>query len=86
MTLAWLGAGAVAAVGLIIVAIGLFTPVGAASFGWFAYQPLANAAFLSGGSAFVLSQITAGGFLVLAVGLIALAYLAGRASGRRSRP
>ena len=86
MTLAWLGAGAVAAVGLIIVAIGLFTPVGAASFGWFAYQPLANAAFLSGGSAVVLSQITAGGFLVLAVGLIALAFLAGRASGRKPRP
>lgn len=84
--LAWLGAGSVAVAGAIMIGIGLFTPMGAASFGWFAYQPLANATFVPGGSAVVLSRITAAGWTILAVGFITLAFLAGRVAGRRSRP
>ena len=83
--LAWLGAGLVAVAGAIMIGIGLFTPMGAASFGWFAYQPLANATFVPGGSAVVLSRITAAGWIILAAGLITLAFLAGRVAGRRSR-
>ena len=83
--IAWLGAGLVAVAGAIMIGIGLFTPMGAASFGWFAYQPLANATFVPGGSAVVLSRITAAGWIILAAGLITLAFLAGRVAGRRSR-
>jgi heme/copper-type cytochrome/quinol oxidase subunit 1 len=84
--LAWLGAGLVAVAGVIMLGIGLFTPMGAASFGWFAYQPLANATFVPGGSAVVLSRITAVGWIIFTIGLVTLAFLAGRVAGRRSPP
>jgi heme/copper-type cytochrome/quinol oxidase subunit 1 len=84
--LAWVAAGAILAAGAIMIVIGLFTPWGSASFGWFAYQPLADATFVPGGSAVVLSRIAVVGWIVFAVGLVALAFLAGRIAGRRSRP
>ena len=80
----WVGAAVLLAAGVIMIAIGLFTPMGTAAFGWFAYQPLANATFTPGGSAVVLSPITVAGWVILAVGLIMLAFFAGRVAGRRS--
>jgi len=84
--LTWVGAGVIVAAGAVIIVIGLFTPMGTASFGWFAYQPLADATFFPGGSAVVLSRITVAGWIIFAVGLVWLAFLAGRIAGRRSRP
>ncbi|MCP2638473.1 hypothetical protein K0817_018115 [Microbacterium sp. HD4P20] len=59
--------------------------MGVASFGWFAYQPLANATFTPGGSAVVLSRVTIVGWVIFTLGMLALALLAGRIAGRRSR-
>ena len=62
--------------------VGLLTPV---TYGWFAYQPLADATFTPGGSDVVLSRITIIGSIVLTMGLLVLAFLAGwRASAKRS--
>lgn len=84
--LTWVGAGVIVAVGAVMIVIGLFTPMGAASFGWFAYQPLADATFVPGGSAVILSRVAVVGWIVFAGGLVTLAFLAGRVAGRRSRP
>lgn len=85
-TLTWVGAGAIVCAGAVMIVIALFTPIGIASFGWFAYQPLADATFVPGGSAVVLSRLAVTGWVLFAGGLIALAFLAGRAAGRRVRP
>ena len=75
----------VAIAGVITIVIGMLTPMGAAAFRWFAYQPLADATFSPGGSAVILSRIAGAGWVIFAVGMIALAFLAGRVVGRRSR-
>lgn len=82
--LLWAGAALVAVAGATTIAIGLFTPMGVASFGWFAYQPLANATFTPGGSVVVLSRVTIAGWAIFTLGMFALAFLAGRVAGRRS--
>lgn len=76
----WTALALVTVIGLITTVVGLITPV---SFGWFAYQPLADAAFTPAQNVFVLSRPTAVGLGVLAVGLIGLSFLAGRRSGLR---
>ena len=78
----WVGAGVLVAAGAITIVIGLFTPIGIASFGWFAYQPLADATFIPGGSAVVLSHIAVAGWAIFAAGLVMLAFLTGRAAAR----
>ncbi len=83
--LLWAGAALVAVAGAITITIGLFTPMGVASFGWFAYQPLANATFTPGGSAVVLSRVTVVGWIVFTLGMLTLAFLAGGVVARRSR-
>lgn len=83
--LLWGGAALVAIAGAVTIVIGTFTPMGVASFGWFAYQPLAAATFSPGGSAVILSRIAVAGWVIFAVGMVALAFLAGRVVGRRSR-
>ena len=82
--LTWVGATVLVALGVITIVIGLLTPMGIATFGWFAYQPLADATFVPGGSAVVLSRVTVAGWVIFAVGLVTLAFLAGRAAGRKS--
>ena len=82
--LTWVGAAALVAGGVITILIGLSTPMGIATFGWFAYQPLADATFAPGGAAVVLSRVTIAGWAILAVGLVALAFLAGWTVGRKS--
>ncbi|MFB8387490.1 hypothetical protein ACFC3F_10180 [Microbacterium sp. NPDC055910] len=68
-----------------MIVIGMFTPTGVASFGWFAYQPLTDATFSPGGSAVILSRIAVAGWVIFALALVALAFLAGRVVGRRPR-
>ena len=80
---AWIIAGVVALAGAVVLVVGLLTPV---AFGWFAYQPLANATFTPGGAGVFLSRTAISGLIVLAIGLIALAFLAGRRAGARRRP
>ena len=82
--LGWVVAAVLIAAGISMIVIGLSTPMGIASFGWFAYQPLANATFVPGGSAIVLSPVAVSGWVIFTVGLITLAFLAGRVAGRRS--
>ena len=79
---AWGAAGVLAATGAVVFIVGLLTPV---PFGWFAYQPLADATFTPGGAGVFLSRTTIVGVVLLAIGLVALAFLAGRRSGTNRR-
>jgi heme/copper-type cytochrome/quinol oxidase subunit 1 len=81
--LAWVIAGVVVGIGAVVLIIGLLTP---ATFGWFAYQPLAEATFVPGGGVF-LSHTTIVGLVVLMIGLLSVAFLAGwrAARGRPNR-
>ncbi|GAA3629916.1 hypothetical protein GCM10022200_10810 [Microbacterium awajiense] len=79
-TTAWVTTGVVVVSGLVVLVIGLLTPV---TFGWFAYQPLAEATFVPGGSGVYLSRIAIIGWVLLTIGLLAAAFLAGRRSSRR---
>jgi len=76
----WGVVGLVILVGVVTIAVGLLTPV---TFGWFAYQPLADATFNPVGDALLVSRTTVVGFIVIALGLIALAFLAGWRLARR---
>ena len=79
---AWAAAGVLVLTGVVVLIVGLLTPV---TYGWFAYQPLSDATFTPGGSDVVLSRVTIIGSVVLTVGLLALAFLAGwRAGAKRS--
>ncbi|MEU1970956.1 hypothetical protein ABZ477_04835 [Microbacterium sp. NPDC019599] len=72
--LAWATAGVVVGVGAVVLIVGLLTPV---TFGWFAYQPLADATFVPGAGGVFLSRVTIIGWVILTVGLLAVAFLAG---------
>ncbi|MEV5069171.1 hypothetical protein MRBLMI12_000734 [Microbacterium sp. LMI12-1-1.1] len=79
----WVTAGVLLLAGAVTIVIGASTP---ASFGWFAYQPLADAAFAPGGDYVFVSRVTIFGFAALSLGLITLAFVGGwrlakRASG-----
>ena len=53
---------------------------------WFACQPLADATFTPGGSGVFVSRVTIIGCVVLTIGLIALAFLAGWRAGAKRAP
>ncbi|GAA1154860.1 hypothetical protein [Nesterenkonia sandarakina] len=77
--------GWVAAAGLVIAGIAaliqtMTRPV--ASFGWFAYAPLTDTTYSPGTSGATLA-ITAGGILLLLIGLLVTGFLAGRRQARR---
>jgi len=55
-----------------------------ASFGWFAYQPLAGSAFMPGGAVLLTTTAVVGATLA-ALGFAALAGVVGFALGRRRR-
>ena len=78
---AWTAAGILVLAGVVTIVVGLTSPV---SFGWFAYQPLAHATFAPGGDSVFVSRTTVTGFVVFALGLIALAFLAGWRLAKRS--
>lgn len=78
----WIGITASSAIlitGVILLAVSL--PTAAASFGWFAYQPLANATIFPG---VVTSPAAVAGTVLIVLGLIGLAFTNGVAVGRRS--
>jgi heme/copper-type cytochrome/quinol oxidase subunit 1 len=81
--LAWATAGVLSLTGVVVLIVGLLTPV---TFGWFAYQPLADATFTPGGNDVVLSRVTIVGSIVLTMGLLALAFLAGLRAGAKRSP
>ena len=81
----WWVAGGLLFAGAVTIGAGLLMPVSAASFGWFAYQPLADATFVPGGNGVVVSRFTIVGSVIFALGSIALAFLAGRRAGKRWR-
>lgn len=80
----WTTAVVVAVAGAVVLIVGLMTPV---AFGWFAYQPLANATFVPDAGGVFLSRLAIIGLVILAIGLLAIAFLAGfrAAQGRSSR-
>ncbi|MET0780253.1 MAG: hypothetical protein ABWZ16_01870 [Microbacterium sp.] len=81
--LAWATAGVLVLTGAVVLIVGLLTPV---TYGWFAYQPLADATFTPGGNDVVLSRVTIIGSIVVTIGVLALAFLAGlRVGAKRSR-
>ena len=81
--LAWAIAGVLVLTGVVVLIVGLLTPV---TYGWFAYQPLADATFTPGSNEVVLSRVSIIGSIVLTMGLLALAFLAGlRAGAKGSR-
>lgn len=69
--------------GVVVLIVGLLTPV---TYGWFAYQPLADVTFTPGGNDVVLSRVTIIGSIVLTMGLLALAFLAGLRAGAKRSP
>lgn len=81
--MAWAAASILTVAGIVVLVAGLFTPV---TFGWFAYQPLADATFAPAGNGVFLSRVTIVGLIVLTIGLLALAFLAGWRSARRQPP
>lgn len=77
----WILAVAAIVVGAVLVVVGAPADT-SASFGWFAYQPLAAQAFFpQGGISLSLTSLI--GLLVAASGLIVLSVRAGRSVGRR---
>lgn len=81
----WVAAGALTFVGLVAVIVGLSTPVHEASFGWYAYQPLAARAFVPAGGGTFVSSMTLAGAAASALGAMALAFLAGWRLAERAR-
>lgn len=81
----WIGAVLLVAAGAVAITIGVLTPSGPAAFGWFAYQPLAHAAFVPGGQAMIVSHVAVAGWVVFGIGVASLAFLAGHVIGRRSQ-
>lgn len=76
--IAWGAAALLAVAGVVITVVQLIRATQPASFGWFAYQPIANAVFMP--AVTIVSPQMWGGIVALVVGLIALAFLAGRRS------
>lgn len=80
--MAWAVANGVVGIGAVVLVIGLLTPV---TFGWFAYQPLSDATFVPDGGGVFLSPTTIVGLVVLTIGSLTVAFLAGRRA-ERGRP
>lgn len=84
---AWWTAGGVTVLGVMLSLVGAASASSSASFGWFAYQPLAAATFSPFGPFALLHPASFTGAVLLALGLLGLAFLAGRHVGvRAARP
>lgn len=81
----WVVSAVALIAGFVLILIGIATPVSVSSFGWFAYQPLANAAFVPGIGGMAIAPVTAIGFTLFTVGLVGVAFLAGIRVGARGR-
>ncbi|MDD7929266.1 hypothetical protein [Microbacterium thalli] len=75
----WWIAGAMIASGLLLILFDALITKPQASFGWFAYQPLAAASYFPTPGT-VVSPLMWAGIAVAVVGLLALAFLLGRRS------
>jgi hypothetical protein len=76
----WVVAGVLVLAGMTALVVGVLTPV---SFGWFAYAPLSGSTLVPTGDGVLMSRATIIGSIALALGLIVLAFLAGRNMRRR---
>lgn len=79
----WLVATVLVIAGAVLLVLGAPTDM-SASFGWFAYAPLAMQSYSPTGIPLSVTSLT--GLLVAALGSVALAFLTGRWIGRRSDP
>ncbi|WP_236967647.1 hypothetical protein [Microbacterium aurantiacum] len=80
----WVVSAVALVAGFVLILVGIATPP-SASFGWFAYQPLANAAFVPGSAGMAIAPVTAAGFTLFVVGLVGVAFLTGIRVGARRR-
>ena len=78
--LGWAAAAVLVIAGVIVLIETMTRPV--ASFGWFAYAPLSDTTYSPGTSGATLA-ITAGGMLLLIIGLLVTGFLAGRRAALR---
>ncbi|MBO0595336.1 hypothetical protein I2485_11240 [Nesterenkonia sp. E16_7] len=81
--LGWAAAAGLVIAGVIVLRHTMTRPV--ASFGWFAYAPLTDTTYSPGTSGATLA-ITAGGMLLLIIGLLVTGFLAGRRVARSPEP
>lgn len=81
----WVVSAVALIAGFVLILVGIATPVSVASSGWFAYQPLANAAFVPGSAGMAVAPVTAVGFTLFVVGLVGVAFLAGIRVGAHRR-
>ena len=77
----WSAVGIAGAIVALVGMIALLIPAPAATFGWVAYQPLAETVFLPPA---LLTPTTIWGALAITVGLIVVAFSAGFLVGRRT--
>lgn len=81
----WVVSAVALVAGFVLILVGIATPVTMSSFGWYAYQPLANAAFVPGNGGMAVAPVTAVGFTLFVVGLVGVAFLSGIRVGAKQR-
>lgn len=81
----WVVSAVALVAGFALILVGIATPVTVASFGWYAYQPLANTAFVPGIGGMAIGPVTAIGFTLFTVGMVGVAFLTGIRVGARHR-
>lgn len=72
--IAWAIAGVVVAAGIVTVIVGLATPV---SYWWSAFQPTADDTFTPADGSILVTRTAVIGIIIIGIGLVALAFLAG---------
>ncbi|MBN9201467.1 MAG: hypothetical protein ABS61_00770 [Microbacterium sp. SCN 70-18] len=80
----WVVSAVALIAGFVLILIGIATPP-SASFGWFAYAPLSNFAYVAGAPGLAIPPMTAAGFTLFVVGLAGVAFLVGIRVGARRR-
>lgn len=81
MMIMMLASGVAVAIGIVVM---VAAPPPSATFGWFAYAPLAEATFSPGGNHIVSTGMIVG-LVVLVAGLVGLAFSTGFVLGHRHR-
>ncbi|GAA3013094.1 hypothetical protein [Microbacterium aurantiacum] len=80
----WVVSAVALVAGFVLILVGIATPP-SASFGWFAYAPLSNYAYVAGAPGLAVAPVTAVGFTLFVVGLVGVAFLVGIRVGARRR-
>ncbi|MEV8272284.1 hypothetical protein [Microbacterium sp. NPDC077184] len=79
----WVASAVALVAGFVLILVGIATPVSVASFGWAAYAPLSDFAYVAGAPGLAVPPVTAVGFTLFVVGLVGVAFLVGIRVGAR---